>query len=201
MLSAAHHFVGSSICDLVVVGGSAGGIPALISLLQALPADFPLPVLAVQHLPRQFPSKLPEVLQWHTKRAVKWAEDGEPIQAGMVYIGPADRHLLVGPDQQLILSSAPRVGWWRPAVDVLFESAAEIYGERVAAVVLSGAMWDGARGIAAVASRGGITIAQDEATSDHFDMPASAIDLGRADLIMNPARIASALQTLAALPC
>ena len=98
----------------------------------------------------------------------------------------------------MILSSAPRVGWWRPAVDVLFESAAEIYGERVAAIVLSGAMWDGAKGTAAVASRGGVTIAQDEATSDYFDMPASAIDLGRADLIMNPARIASALESLAA---
>lgn len=200
MLSAAHHFIQSSNCDLVVVGGSAGGIPALISLLQALPTDFPLPVLAVQHMPRQFPSKLPEVLQWHTKRPVKWAEDGEAIQAGMVYIGPADRHLLVGPDHRMVLSSAPKVGWWRPAVDALFESAAEVYGERVAAVVLSGAMWDGAKGIAAVASRGGITIAQDEETSDHFDMPASAIDLGRADLIMSPTKMAKALQALSK-PC
>jgi len=200
VLSAAYHFVQSSSCDLVVVGGSAGGIPALISLLQALPTNFPLPILAVQHMPRQFPSKLPKVLQWHTKRPVKWAEDGEAIKAGMVYIGPADRHLLVGPNRRLVLSSAPKVGWWRPAVDVLFQSAAEIYGARVAAVVLSGAMWDGAKGIAAIASQGGITIAQDEETSDHFDMPASAIDLGRADLIMSPTKMAKALQALSK-PC
>ena len=145
---------------------------------------------------RQFPSRLPAVLQWHAKRPVKWAEDGEAIQAGMVYVGPADRHLLVGPDRRLVLSSAAKIGWWRPAVDALFESAAEVYGERVAAVVLSGAMWDGTKGIVAVARCGGITIAQDEATSGFFDMPASAIDLGRADLIMSPTKMANALQAL-----
>ena len=185
----------------MVVGGSAGGIPALITLLQALPAGFPLPILVVQHLSRCIPSRLPEVLHWQTGRAVKWAEDGEPMQAGMVYVGPVDRHLLVGPDQRLVLSSAPPVEWWRPAVDALFQSAADVYGERVAAVVLSGIMWDGTRGIAAIASRGGITIVQDEATSGHFDMPASAIDLGRADLVMNPGKIAEALEVLAGSPC
>ncbi|HEY8614419.1 MAG TPA: chemotaxis protein CheB, partial [Roseomonas sp.] len=194
VLSAPDRLVQTSICDLVVVGGSAGGIPALISLLKALPTDFPLPILVVQHLSRKVPSRLPEVLQWHTRWAVKWAEDGEPIRPGMVYVGPADRHLLVEPDQRLVLSSAPPVGWWRPAVDALFQSAAEVYGERVAAVVLSGAMWDGAKGMAAVASQGGITIVQDEATCGHFDMPACALDLGRADLIMSPGKIAEVLQ-------
>ena len=81
-------------------------------------------------------------------------------------------------------------------MDVLFQSAAEVYGAGVAAVVLSGAMWDGAKGIAAIAARGGITIAQDEASSGYFDMPASAIDLGRADLIMSPTKMATALQAL-----
>ena len=196
-----HRLVQGSICDLVVIGGSAGGIRALISLLQALPPGFPLPILVVQHLSRQMPSRLPEVLRWNTRRAVKWAEDGEPMKSGMVHVCPADRHLLVGPDQRLVLTSAPLVGWWRPAVDVLFQSAADVYAERVAAVVLSGVMWDGTKGIAAVGSRGGITIVQDEATSDHFDMPASALDFGRADLIMNPGRIARTLQVLAGAPC
>lgn len=86
-------------------------------------------------------------------------------------------------------------------MDVLFQSAADVYAERVAAVVLSGVMWDGTKGIAAVGSRGGITIVQDEATSDHFDMPASALDFGRADLIMNPGKIARTLQALAGAPC
>lgn len=197
MLSLPEQPARTSICDIVVVGGSAGGIQALISLLNALPADFPLPILVVQHLSRETPSRLPEILQWRTKWVAKWAEDGEPIRRGVVYVGPADRHLLLGPDRRLALSSTPPFRWWRPAVDALFQSAAEIYGERVVAVVLSGAMWDGARGISAIASRGGITIVQDEATSEHFDMPASAIDLGRADLVMSPIKIAAALQTLA----
>ena len=81
-------------------------------------------------------------------------------------------------------------------MDALFQSAAEVCGERVAAVVLSGAMWDGARGMAAVAKAGGITIAQDEATSDHFDMPAAALDLGGVDLVMSPQKIAETLRFL-----
>lgn len=182
--------------DVVVIGGSAGGIPALISLLSALPAAFPLPVLVVQHLSTRMPSMLPKVLGWRTDLRVKWAEDGERMRPGTVHIAPADRHLLARPGHRLALSSAPRVGWWRPAVDALFDSAAEVYGARVAAVVLSGAMWDGAKGIAAVARRGGITIVQDEATSGHFDMPAAALDLGRADLFMSPQKIAAALQVL-----
>ncbi len=197
MPSERHHFVQSPTCDLVVVGGSAGGIEALISLLRALPANFPLPILVVQHLSKDVPSKLPGILQRHTRQTVKWAEDGEPIAGGVVYVGPADRHLLVGADHRLVLSSAARAGWWRPAVDILFQSAADIYGGRVAGVVLSGTMWDGASGIAAIARRGGITIAQDEATSGHFDMPANAIDLGRADLILSPGKIAEALQVAA----
>lgn len=96
-----------------------------------------------------------------------------------------------------MLSSAERAGWWRPAVDVLFRSAADVFGERTIAVVLSGAMWDGAKGIGAVAETGGITIAQNEASSGHFDRPAAALDLGRADLAMEPAKIARALQVLA----
>ena len=112
MLSSPEHPARTSICDIVVVGGSAGGIQALISLLNTLPADFPLPILVVQHLSRQMPSRLPEVLQWRTKRAVKWAEDEEPIKPGVVYVAPADHHLLVRPDHRLVLSSAPPLGWW-----------------------------------------------------------------------------------------
>jgi two-component system chemotaxis response regulator CheB len=103
---------------------------------------------------------------------------------------------LVKPGHRINLSAADRVGWWRPAVDVLFQSAAEVCGEGTIAVVLSGAMWDGAEGIAAVARAGGITIAQDEASSDHFDMPAAALDLGGADVMMSPLKIAQALQVL-----
>ena len=180
-----------------MIGGSAGGIPALAAVLAALPADFPIPILVVQHLSAKLPSKLPVALGWRTGLRVKWAEDGEPARPGTVHVAPPDQHLLVAPGPRLALSSAERVGWWRPAVDALFRSAAEACGERVAAVVLSGAMWDGALGMIAVAKGGGITIAQDEATSAHFDMPAAALDLGRVDLVMSPRKIAETLRFLA----
>jgi two-component system chemotaxis response regulator CheB len=127
---------------------------------------------------------------------VKWAEYGELMKPGTVYVAPPDQHLVLKPGHRVGLSSADRVGWWRPAVDMLFRSAAEIHGERTIAIVLSGAMWDGAKGVAAVAYAGGITIVQDEATSDHFDMPAAALVLGRADVMMSPHRMAQVLQVL-----
>jgi len=183
--------------DVVVIGASAGGVPALVALLSAVPADFPVPILVVQHLSATLPSNLPTVLGYRTPLMVKWAEQGELLRPGRVYVAPPDRHLLVQPNGRTALSSTDRIGWWRPAVDVLFRSAAAAYGERVIAVVLSGAMWDGAKGTRAVAEAGGITIAQDEGTCDHFDMPAAALDLGRADLMMSPPKIAEALRLLA----
>lgn len=185
--------------DVVAIGGSAGGIQALIAVLSSLPASFPLPILVVQHLSATLPSRLPEVLGWRTSLRAKWAQDGEPLAPGTVYVAPPDRHLLVGTGRRVALSSAERAGRWRPSVDALFHSAAEVCGARAIAVVLSGVMWDGAAGVAAVAERGGITIAQDEATCDHFDMPAAALDLGRADVVLPPRKIAQALQVLAEL--
>ena len=194
------HLASALVYSVVVIGGSAGGISALIKLLSALPASFPLPILVVQHLSATLPSRLPEVLGRRTPLRVKWAEHGELIEAGTVYVAPPDWHLLVRPQNRIALSLADRLGWWRPAVDALFLSAAEVCGERTIAIVLSGAMWDGTQGIVAVARAGGITIAQNEATSDHFDMPASALDFGRADLMMGPEEMARALQVLATPP-
>jgi two-component system chemotaxis response regulator CheB len=183
--------------DLVVIGGSAGGIAALHALLRPLPASFPLPILVVQHLDRALPSRLPAVLGYRTALRCKWAEDGESLAGGTVYVGPPDRHLLVTPGRRARLCDGPRRGWWRPAVDRLFESAAESFGERAVGIVLSGAMSDGASGIAALRDSGALTLAQDEPSAGHFDMPASAIDLGGADIVLPPAKIAEALQVLA----
>jgi len=182
------HSTESAASRVVVIGASAGGIPALIDLLSGLSADFPFPILLVQHLSATLPSRLPEVLGYRTALRAKWAEYGEAMKPGTIYVAPPDQHLVVKPGCRIGLSSAERVGWWRPAVDVLFQSAAEIYGEHTIAIVLSGAMWDGAKGMAAVASAGGITIVQDEVTSAHFDMPAAALDVGRADVMMSPGR-------------
>ena len=179
--------------DVVVIGASAGGIPALIAILSALPADFGIPILVVQHLPAKSPSMLPSILGWRTPLAVRWAADGEVMAPSTVYVARPDHHLLIGRDRRLALSDAARAGWWRPSVDVLFQSAAIHNGERAIGIVLSGAMWDGASGMAAIAAAGGITIVQDEASSAHFDMPAAACDFGRADLLMSPRQIVDAL--------
>ena len=184
---------------VVVIGGSAGGITALIDVLGALPEDFALPVLVVQHLSakRALSSQLPAILGWRTRLRVTWAEHGERLAPGTVYVAPADQHLTVAPGERIALSAAPPVGPWRPAVNTLFHSAAQVYGERAVAIVLSGMMWDGAAGIADVARAGGLTIAQDEPSSRYFDMPAAAIDVGRADLVMSPREIAETLRLIA----
>ncbi|HEU4960198.1 MAG TPA: chemotaxis protein CheB [Sphingomonas sp.] len=184
----------------VVLGASAGGIAALKELLSALPADFPLPILLVLHISRTAESRLAEVLGYRTGLTVKWAQWGERALPGTVYVAPRDRHLLLQRNGRIALSDADPVGWWRPAVDRLFESAAAALGDAAIGAVLSGALWDGTRGITAIREAGGITIAQDEATSDHFDMPAGAIDIGRADIVLPPAKIAEALIVLAGLP-
>lgn len=122
-------------------------------------------------------------------------EDRQPVVARQPRKNCNQR--LFDDDGRMRLSSARRVGCWRPAVDVLFSSAARVYGAATIGVVLSGMMWDGARGIADVASAGGVTIVQDEESCPFFDMPAAALDLGRADVAMSPRDIARALCVLA----
>ena len=183
----------------VVIGASAGGVRVLGEILSLLPASFPLPILIVLHLSRSQESRLAEVLGFRSRMPVSWARWGERALPGRVYIAPRDRHLLLQPNGRLALSDAVPVGWWRPAVDLLFESAAALRA-RAIGVVLSGALWDGTRGIAAIREAGGVTIAQDEESSDHFEMPAGAIDIGGADIVLPPAKIAEALQVLASLP-
>ncbi|WP_217995443.1 chemotaxis protein CheB [Sphingomonas changbaiensis] len=183
----------------VVIGASAGGVRVLGEILALLPADFPLPILIVLHLSRTQDSRLAEVLGYRSRLPVAWARWGERAVPGRVYVAPRDRHLLLQSNGRLALSNADPVAWWRPAVDRLFESAAAALGPRAIGVVLSGALWDGTRGIAAIREAGGVTIAQDEQSSDHFEMPAGAIDIGGADIVLPPAKIAEALQVLAGL--
>jgi two-component system chemotaxis response regulator CheB len=178
---------------IVAIGGSAGGIRAAVEILSLLPADFPLPILFVLHLSALLPSRLVEVLAFKTKLRVKWAQWGERALPGTVHVAPPDRHLLLEPNGRLALSDSDRVNYWRPAVDRLFESVAAVSGGGSIGVVLSGSMFDGMRGIAAIRDAGGLTIAQSEMSSDHFEMPCAAIDQSRADIVLSPAKIAEAL--------
>jgi two-component system chemotaxis response regulator CheB len=148
----------------VAIGASAGGVRAVGEVLAGLKADFPLPILLVLHLSRTLPSHLVEVLRFRTGLRIDWARPGERALPGKVYVAPRDRHLLLQANGRLALCDAAPEAWWRPSVDRLLESAAASLGARAIGVVLSGSLYDGMRGMAAIRRAGGLSIAQSEAT-------------------------------------
>jgi two-component system chemotaxis response regulator CheB len=180
---------------VVAFGGSAGAINAIAQIFGLLPATFRIPILVVQHLPSSGPiSVLPAVLGRYSHLKVKWPEQGERPLGGTVYLAPRDHHMTVLHDGTLLLCcSSIRVNHCRPAVDPLFQSVARVFGERAIAVILSGLLNDGAQGLADVRRFGGVTMAQNEGTCMHFDMPRAAIDLGGCEITFSPRKIAQAL--------
>jgi two-component system chemotaxis response regulator CheB len=162
--------------DIVVIGASAGGLEAVSRLLAQLPRDFNLPVAIAQHrAPAPPDGDLASIWQRVTPLPVADAEDKAPIARGHVYIAPADYHLLVESRELFALSTDPPVLWARPSIDVLFESAAEVFGGAVIAVILTGASADGSAGLKAVRSRGGCALVQDPRTAESAVMPQAAL--------------------------
>ncbi len=180
---------------IVAIGSSAGGIRALEKILSGLPADLPVPVLIVQHLDPRHKSLMAEIMQRSSKMKVKEADDGEPINQSAVYIAPPNKHMLVT-DGHISLTSTAFVHFTRPSIDLLFESVAATYGDESIGVILSGTGRDGAMGIKAIKEKGGTTIAQDQATSEHFGMPDAAISTGMVDFIFPVYDIARAIVEL-----
>jgi two-component system chemotaxis response regulator CheB len=167
-----------------------------MELLQDLPANFPLPILIVQHRSRDQQSLLEEVLQNKCKISIRQAEEKERIQPGIVFIAPPDYHLLIERDFTLSLSADEHVLYSRPSVDVLFESAAMAYADKLIAILLTGANIDGAAGIMRVRETGGLTIAQDPNEALFSAMPGGAIKTGMVNKIMNLAAIKNFLLML-----
>ncbi len=161
--------------DVVVVGASAGGVEALRSLAAGLPIGLAAPVVVVLHIPRNAPSALPAILSRSGPLPSVVAQHGAPLEDGVVYVAPADRHVLVG-DGRLALSAGPAENGHRPAVDPLFRSAALAYGPRAVGVVLSGTRDDGTSGLAAIAERGGVALVQDPREAVYTTMPTSALE-------------------------
>lgn len=159
----------------VAIGGSAGAVQALSQILPALPADYPVPVLVVVHVPPDRENALVPLFQRKCAIMVKEAEDKEPAKGGVVYFAPSDYHLLVEADGSLSLSSDELVNHSRPSIDVLLESAADAFGGGLVGVVLTGANDDGAAGLAAVAQAGGVALVQDPAAADAPAMPQAAL--------------------------
>lgn len=140
---------------IVALAASAGGVTALSRVLGGLPAGFPVPVVVVQHLDPRHRTIIAEVLSRRASLPVRLAEGGERAEAGMIYIAPPDRHLLLSEDGSMTLSDSELVHFVRPSADLLFESVAGSYGKRAIACVLTGTGSDGAMGASAVKSRGG----------------------------------------------
>lgn len=182
--------------ELIVVGCSMGGMHALGVILGALPKDFPLPIVVVQHRYRTSNQGLPDYYRRHASINVVDADDKQWIQPGTIYLAPADYHLLVDRVDgkgEMSLSVDDAVRHSRPSIDVLFESAADAYRSSLVAVVLTGANDDGTRGAQRVKMRGGIVIAQDPKTAEAPTMPQAAIDAGVVDQILPLDQIASFL--------
>jgi two-component system chemotaxis response regulator CheB len=180
--------------DLIAIGGSAGAIEVLREVLSGLTTSLRPAVAIVIHLPAEGPNVLHEVLRNAGSPPMKVAEDKEPIAGGTIYFAPPDYHLLVETGRTFALSQDDRVHYSRPAVDVMFESAAEAYGERLLAIVLSGANADGASGLRAVADAGGLTVVQSLDSAEVSAMPAAALQAAPGSLEMNVASIAEMLQ-------
>jgi two-component system chemotaxis response regulator CheB len=189
------HFASTSF-RILAIAASAGGLAAIGKILSVLPAEFPAAIVIVQHLDPRHRSLMAEILSRRTTLRVKQAEEGDILSPSTVYIAKPNYHLLVNPDGTLSLSQSEQVHFVRPSADLLFESVAASYKDRAIAVVLTGTGSDGTKGVQAIKKMGGTVIVQDEATSDFFGMPGSAIKTGNVDFILSLDEIPSILISL-----
>jgi len=179
---------------LVVIASSTGGPKALKEIISGLPADFAAAVVVVQHMSDGF---IPGMVSWLKSSAqieIKVAEAGERLKAGMIYVAPTGLHLKIDTMGRLLLVDLPPVSGLKPSADILFESAARVFGHRVLGVVLTGMGMDGTRGSYYIKEFGGKVIAQDQGTSVIASMPNSAVEAGHVDVVKPLSEIADEIQ-------
>jgi two-component system chemotaxis response regulator CheB len=183
--------------EAVLIGASAGGVEAMSTLLAALPAGYPLPVVCILHLPAARDSLLPELFNERLPLPVREAADKDSVDPGTVYFAPSGYHLSIERDRTFSLSCEPPVNFARPAIDVLMASSADAYGPGLAGILLTGANHDGAQGMAAIGAKGGLTVVQDPRDAQVATMPEAAIRLSAPHLMLPLAGIAALLPMLA----
>ena len=184
--------------EVVAVGASLGGFDALRTVLGGLPAAFAVPVVIAQHRTSDTAMDLCALLQRYSALPVREPDDKDPVAAGMVYVAPADYHLLVE-GGSFALSTAAPVAYARPSIDVLFESVADSYGERAIGVILTGTSRDGVRGLARIKERGGMAMVQHPHSAARRALPAAALAATAVDHCLPLQEIAPALARLCAL--
>ena len=169
---------------VVAIAASAGGIPALQTVLRSLPSGLQAAVIVVQHRTARSPERLTAILQRCSELPVKPAKSGDVLEPGTVYVAPPDQHVRIKQDHSLELSDGRRIAHVLSSADPLFESLGQASGSHGVAVVLSGSGRNGATGVPSVRAAGGAVIAQDRETSAYFGMPAAAIATGAVDKVL-----------------
>lgn len=187
--------------EAIVIGASAGGVNALLGLLSALPDNFRLPIVAVLHLPDDRESRLAEIFQHRSAIAVREAADKAAIEPATIYFAGAGYHLSIENDRSFSLSGEEPVHFSRPSIDILMESAADVYGEALAGILLTGANYDGASGLAKIREKGGLTVVQDPDEAQVATMPEAAIKKLQPDLILRLDAIRNLIIQLDEISC
>jgi two-component system chemotaxis response regulator CheB len=185
------HAGGRAATYLISVAGSAGGFHSLRQLLNTLPRDCPAAVSVVLHIGPG--SVLVDALETRSNLPVRWARSGDLLQAGVAYVAPSGAHLVINPDARITVAAAPRLHFFRPSADWLFESGASSFQDRQIAIVLSGRMDDGAAKLRAVRRVGGTVFVQDPATCRYPEMPSAAIATGHVDAVLSIAQMPAAI--------
>ncbi|BDI30144.1 protein-glutamate methylesterase [Capsulimonas corticalis] len=184
---------------IIVIGTSAGGVEALTRLVSDLPEDMSAAVFIVLHIPANSSGVLPKLLGRTARMPVSHPLDGDPIQAGHIYVAPPDHHLLLR-SGTIHVSSGPKENSHRPAIDPLFRTAARNYGARVIGVILTGNLDDGSAGLLMIKRHGGLAVVQSPTDAQFPSMPASAIDSVDVDYVQPLSQIGPLLQSLANAP-
>jgi len=170
--------------EAIVIGVSSGGLKVMKIMFSLLPKNFSIPIIIVQHIGKYSENSWIKLLGDKSNLEIKEADEKEEIEKGKVYIAPANYHLLIESDKTFSLTIDERVNFARPSIDVLFESAAEVYQNKLIGIVLTGSNNDGAKGIKRIKECGGLTIVQDPETAESNYMPASAIEAILPDYIL-----------------
>ncbi len=181
---------------IVIIGGSAGSLDVILTLLSTLDISLNLSLIIILHRKSSYDSSLAELLADRTAWTVKDVEEKDPVLAKHIYLAPGDYHLLIEKDHSFSLDVSEKINYSRPSIDISFESAAEVYGATLTGILLSGANADGVEGLKKIKQYGGTCIVQDPATAEVSYMPQEGIDHAPVDHIVDGSRIGEFLNSL-----